>query len=266
MGDLTGQTVQLGDLNSAHSVVLTSAYDYNGDRLSLSANIGGTLTSSGTVSNGTPDFTDGYSYDNLGNMTGITQTSQDLSDANGVATKYVALGYDADSRLTGVSYFVAGTTNVIAASTYTYDHASRLTDLSYVDGSNNCLASYEWTYDNDSRVTQEESSADATIGSSWGVTNYGYDDDSQLTSTTYSTTFANAPTADTNSSPSYDSNGNRTNNGAAGLGNRLLTDGTYDYTYLCPGQVAGGGFVRPVCRWASQGTGQFNFAHRSMAA
>ena len=44
-----------------HSVVLTSAYDYNGDRLSLSANIGGTLTSSGTVSNGTPDFTDGYS-------------------------------------------------------------------------------------------------------------------------------------------------------------------------------------------------------------
>lgn len=38
------------------------------------------------------------------------------------------------------------------------------------------------------------------------------------------------------------------------------------YTYLCPGQVAGGGFVRPVCRWASQGTGQFNFAHRSMAA
>ena len=88
--------------------------------------------SSGTVSNGTPDFTDGYSYDNLGNMTGITQTSQDLSDANGVATKYVALGYDADSRLTGVSYFVPGTTNVIAASTYTYDHASRLTDLSYV--------------------------------------------------------------------------------------------------------------------------------------
>ena len=147
-----------------------------------------------------------------------------------MATKYVALGYDADSRLTGVSYFVPGTTNVIAASTYSYDHASRLTDLSYVDGSNNCLASYEWTYDNDSRVTQEESSADATIGSSWGVTNYGYDDDSQLTSTTYSTTFANAPTADTNSSPSYDSNGNRTNNGAAGSGNRLLRDGTYDYT------------------------------------
>ncbi len=41
---------------------------------------------------------------------------------------------------------------------------------------------------------------------------------------------------------------------------------TTSYTYLCPGQVAGGGFVRPVCRWASQGTGQFNFAHRSMAA
>ncbi len=45
----------------------------------------------------------------------------------------------------------------------------------------------------------------------------------------------------------------------------LQAPGSY-YIYLCPGQVAGGGFVRPVCRWASQGTGQFNFAHRSMAA
>ena len=54
------------------------------------------------------------------------------------------------------------------------------------------------------------------------------------------------------------------------IGNQLsLTDpdgNTTSWTYLCPGQVAGGGFVRPVCRWASQGTGQFNFAHRSMAA
>ncbi len=48
---------------------------------------------------------------------------------------------------------------------------------------------------------------------------------------------------------------------------RHYWDGTtQNYIYLCPGQVAGGGFVRPVCRWASQGTGQFNFAHRSMAA
>ena len=38
------------------------------------------------------------------------------------------------------------------------------------------------------------------------------------------------------------------------------------YAYLCPGQVAGADFVRPVCRRGSQGTGQFNFAHRSMAA
>jgi len=41
---------------------------------------------------------------------------------------------------------------------------------------------------------------------------------------------------------------------------------TTSYAYLCPGQVAGADFVRPVCRRGSQGTGQFNFAHRSMAA
>ena len=41
---------------------------------------------------------------------------------------------------------------------------------------------------------------------------------------------------------------------------------TSQTAYLCPGQVAGADFVRPVCRRGSQGTGQFNFAHRSMAA
>ncbi len=55
----------------------------------------------------------------------------------------------------------------------------------------------------------------------------------------------------------------------AETGDWTISTDTGDHTtttYLCPGQVAGGGFVRPVCRWASQGTGQFNFAHRSMAA
>ncbi len=38
------------------------------------------------------------------------------------------------------------------------------------------------------------------------------------------------------------------------------------YTYLCPCQLAGADFLRPVCRRGSQGTGRFNFAHSSMAA
>ena len=43
------------------------------------------------------------------------------------------------------------------------------------------------------------------------------------------------PTADTNNSPSYDPNGNRTNSGSPGTGNRLLSDGTYDFTYDADG-------------------------------
>jgi hypothetical protein len=38
------------------------------------------------------------------------------------------------------------------------------------------------------------------------------------------------------------------------------------YDYLCPCQLAGADFVRPVSRLGTQGTGRCNFAHSSMAA
>ena len=224
-GRVTGESVQLAGLTP--DVVLTAAYDYNGNRTGLSANIGGTLNSNGTVTGGTPDFADSYSYDTLGNMTDVTQSGR--SGGNGVAAKNVVLGYDGDSRLASVNLYAStGTSNAVAAAGYTYDDASRLTALSYT-AQGSTLASYQWSYDTDSRVTQEKSSADATTGNSWGLTNYSYDATSQLTGTSY-TTFANAPTS--NTSQSYDSNGNRTSSGSVtGAGNRLLYDGTYYYAY-----------------------------------
>jgi hypothetical protein len=72
--------------------------------------------------------------------------------------------------------------------------------------------------------------------STWAKTSYGYDDDAELTSTTYSSNFADAPAS--NVSQSYDSNGNRTatNNVAQqSSSDRLLFDGQYYYAYDAAG-------------------------------
>ena len=123
-GNVLGENVQLGDLNSSHNVVLTSAYDYNGNRTQLAADIGGTLLPNGLVAGGTADFTNAYHYDALGNMTSIEQTG------SGVTPKYVTLGYDGDNRLTEIDrYNSNGPSNLAARSNYTYDADSDLTDL-----------------------------------------------------------------------------------------------------------------------------------------
>ena len=38
------------------------------------------------------------------------------------------------------------------------------------------------------------------------------------------------------------------------------------FTYLCPGQVGGADFVRPLGEPGSKGVGRFSFSHKSMAA
>ncbi len=209
VGNLTSDNVQLGDLPGSDNVLLTSEYDFNGDRTSLSANIGGTLNTDGTVSGGISDFTNTYGYDNLGNMTSIVQTGGD-----GTTPKCVTLSYDADNRLTGIDRHASdGNSNLVASSAYTYDHDSELTDLSYAKGTTT-LAAYHWEYNNDGLVTDAYSLSD-TAGSAdpsnyltWSDTHSNYDDDGQLVSTRY-TAFYDHPT--TNTGQSYDPNGNNTN-------------------------------------------------------
>ncbi|MGA2254531.1 MAG: RHS repeat domain-containing protein [Thermoguttaceae bacterium] len=70
VGDVLVDNVELGDLSSADKVVLGSNYDYNGNRTSLSVNIGGTAKISEDMvtgfTGGTNDFTNSYTYDALG--------------------------------------------------------------------------------------------------------------------------------------------------------------------------------------------------------
>ena len=111
-GDVTAVNAELGGL--ASNVVLSSAYDAAGDRVGLSANIGGTLGASGAVSGGTPDFLNSYSYDSVGDMTGITQTGQ--AGGNGVAPKNVTLAYNYNGLVTGIdAYASTGTADQVYA-------------------------------------------------------------------------------------------------------------------------------------------------------
>ena len=241
LGNMYTENMQFGGMST--NVALQWGYDNNGNPVRFSANIGGTVDANGAVTYGTPDFLNQYVYDPLGRMTSITQTGQ--TGGNSVANKHAVPGYDSDSRLTGVAlYASSGTSNRVASSSNTFDHASRLTDLTWSDASSNKLAAYHWNYDSASRVTDLYSRRDSSAGtpdasynpgnSNWGHAAYGYDWTNQLTGTTY-TNFTSAPTS--NTSLSYDANGNRTSGSDVSSTNRLLFDGTYYYQYYKSGDL-----------------------------
>ena len=143
-------------------------------------------------------------------MTKITQSGEEVSD------KRVDLSYDAASQMSSVTRYSDLTgTELIADSTYTFDQASRLTDLIHQQNETT-LAEFGLVYDKGDRITQ--------FTTPDGVSDFSYDDSDQLVVANYENQ------ADENYS--YDDNGNRTNAGyVTGANNQLLSDGTYNYEY-----------------------------------
>ncbi len=187
------------------SATLNQTLDANGNRLSLSASIGGTA-----------DFVDNYTYDDLERLTSVTQGSQTGGDA--VAPKRVNFSYDEDSQWSTISQYadLAGTEQV-ATATYNYDYDGNLTGLSYAQANSTGLPSYTWTYNAAGLVTQM-TSPDGTVSDT-------YDADNQLTQASSS----NPLLAE---SHTFDSNGNRTDSGdSTGADNQVTSDGTFNYTY-----------------------------------
>ena len=124
--------------------------------------------------------------------------------------------YDAASQMSGIARFadLLGQQS-IAASSYAYDLAGKLTRLTH-RSSSIVYADYQWTYDAADRITQ--------FVSPDGTSDYSYDNRGQLTGANNS--------SQPNEAYSYDANGNRTNAGyQTGANNQLLSDGTYSYTY-----------------------------------
>ena len=249
LGAVTAQNVLLANVSA--NVILSSGYDAEGHRVSLSANIGGTLAGNGTVTGGIKDFINTYTFNTRGDMTGITQTAQTGGSDNGVAAKNVVLGYNNNGQIGSIAaYASTGTGSQVYSATDSYDADLRLTDLVY-SAAGGTLAGYHLDYNSNSTVADEyvRNDTSGTPGASytsWAELTNTVDHDSQLLNTSYSSNFANPPCGSGGSggsgTQSYDANGNRTSAAVpsyltsdTGAGNRMLFDGTYTYAYDAAG-------------------------------
>jgi len=201
-------------------LLLTNTFDVIGRRTRVADN----LAAPGQI-----DFT----YDAASRTTSAAMT------VASVAGPAVTFSYDAASRLTSLSRmqpeFPPGM-EPTTDSAFTYDNANRLTAISHsfqpFMGSPTPLAAYSYTY-NAANELISETHADGTFA-------YSYDLTGQLTGVTVAA--ESGPCTDPDGpgplpSPcdesfSYDVNGNRTLPGyTTGAGNRLTSDGVFNYTF-----------------------------------
>jgi YD repeat-containing protein len=113
----------------------------------------------------------------------------------------VDFAYDAFGRTSAITrYADLAATALVAATTFTYDSAGRLTELLHNQGATP-LAGYTWTYDSAGQITQFTSLLDGTV-------TYTHDATGQLTGADYDN--------QDDESYTYDENGNRTGGGYVG--------------------------------------------------
>jgi RHS repeat-associated protein len=131
-----------------------------------------------------------------------------------VADKRVNMTYDAASQLKELNRYSDLDGNLLVAdTTYDYDLAGRLTDLTHGPAANP-IADYGFSYDDANRLTQ--------LVTPDGTSDYTYNDRDELTEADH--------TAQADEAYDYDATGNRTDH-TTGDHNRLQSDGTYDYQY-----------------------------------
>ena len=198
------------DANPLVPTALTALdYTYNADgsvhTVTDASNVPGLITGATTT----------YTYTPLGQVQQIQQSGE------GLTSKQVNFNYLADGSTQSVTRYAGSTPTEVATSTYAYDGMGRVSSLTNTHA-NAPIDNYtSLGYDAASNVTQMVSSVD-------GTTNYtDYDAVNQLTAATHST--------QANESFSYDQNGNRASGYQTGADNRLLSDGTYTYSYDAEG-------------------------------
>ncbi|WP_153559314.1 RHS repeat-associated core domain-containing protein [Roseimaritima sediminicola] len=233
------------------SAALNRAFDGNGDRITLGANFGGTLSGTSIVG-GIDDFARQFTYDGLGRVTSVN--SDAVSGGHAVAPQLATFEYNAASQRTDLRRYSATTASVSDLQIHSrrgYDHAGRLTSITHGTaeiaagetwdgtstlpaslGAADMLAGYVFGYDQDNRLVEFAFYRDGT------ETSYAYDSRDQLTSATTAAIAGLSQPFGLASSESYDfdAGGNRKSSGgqsqsAADSHNQLQTDGTYNYTY-----------------------------------
>ena len=189
-------------------LTLTYGYDAAGNKVSVTDSLGGQTSST---------------YNDNGQLTSRMYTGPEVTSAVNVG-----LGYNANGQLATVTRSRDAT--IVSQSSYGYNSVGDLTSIQHQDGAGNVLASYQYAYaqngvGNAPLIGSSRPSATAAADLIFSetdngvTTNYGYDSQGELTT-------AGAITE------SYDAAGNRTNAGdVTGTDNRLLSDGTWNYSY-----------------------------------
>jgi RHS repeat-associated protein len=175
-----------------------------------------------------------FSYDNVGNRVGITdsgggvttigynavnqQTSESIG-GTGLSKLQQLRSYDAAGELTLETRqaWVSSAWSTVGTTSYAYDTDGRETAITNFTSGSSVMSSYVYAYDADSRLTSETDNGSQRT--------YTYDATSQLTS-------------DAGTAYSYDSNGNRNMTGySTGADNRMSNDGLWTYTYDADGNI-----------------------------
>ncbi len=178
-------------------VILTFGYDPSGARTSLADNLGGSIA---------------YGYN------GHQQLSSASLQVSGVQGPSVDLAYDANQRLSGLVRTATVSGGPSLSSNFSYDAADRLTGITHTSSVAGALSGFSYGYNAGGRLVLQTGPE--------GTLNVSYDATGQLS------TVSGAQTG----SFSYDLNGNRTLSGyTTGAGNRLTSDGVYQYTYDAEG-------------------------------
>ena len=226
-------TVDNAGTAGAPNVVLTYTYD----------GVGNVRTVSDTIE-GVAGATTTYGYDALDRLLILTQAGGGTSD------KRVEFAYNPLSKYASINrYSDFAATQLVAGTNYSYDAMNRLANITHRNAGGGTIAFYDYTYDTDSRITR--------IVDVNGTTDYIYDDRDQLTGADRSNESLPDETF------RFDANGNRLESSQHGTGyltgpaNRLLSDGTYNYTYDDEGNM------RTRTEIATGAVREFTWDHRN---
>lgn len=193
-------------------VVLQYSYDAVGNVQSMADSIAG---SAGGVNT--------YQYDGLNRMTRITQSGTNVTE------KRVDFTYNLLGQFESISRHSGQTGQLVANSAFVYDALNRLTTLDHASATT-IIAFTHLSYDSASRITKLQNVD--------GTTDYAYDNRDELVSAIHSD--ASNPDEDYR----YDANGNRIfshlhdDGYVTGINNRLLSDGSYNYSYDAEGNLS----------------------------
>ncbi|MGN1064403.1 MAG: RHS repeat domain-containing protein, partial [Thermoguttaceae bacterium] len=218
-------------------------------------------------------FTISYEYDAMGNVvsqtdsTGLTIRSE-YNGRNMLSSRWwegagvdgirVDFTYNVLGHITSATRWADTSRTVkVGTSEYTYDLAGRATGITHKDALGKVLADYDYEYDFANRLVEE--ALTSVVDGASRTAFYGYDELGQLISAMYDNGQANETF-------SWDANGNSKAPGAViGAGNRLLSDGTFNYQYDFAGNMVSKTRINPVVGESNYFEYKYDYNNRLVA-